>query len=59
MRDSAAAVVIVIMSLSRLPEIPRSFAEWGTEQVIEWLATLQLSNDYSKQFRGKLYVATG
>lgn len=43
------------MSLSEVPEIPRAFAEWGTEQVIQWLTKLQLSRDYAKQFRGILY----
>ena len=40
------------MSLPRVSEIPRAFAEWGTEQVVQWLGTLQLSRDYTKQFRG-------
>lgn len=40
------------MSSSKEPDIPRVFAEWGTDQVLQWLGTLQLSRDYTKQFRG-------
>lgn len=40
------------MSLPDVPEIPRSFVEWSTEDVVQWLSRLQLSQDYSKQFRG-------
>ena len=53
-RFCGGIIVSLTMSVPSLPDIPRAFAEWSTDRVIEWLTTLQLSNDYSKPFRGSL-----
>ena len=44
------------LSLPDVPEIPRSFVEWGTEDVVRWLSVLNLSQDYSKQFKSQCTV---
>jgi hypothetical protein len=33
-------------------EIERSFLDWTIEEVIKWLQTLSLSQDYSSHFKG-------
>lgn len=39
--------------------IARSMLEWSNAEVVRWLATLSLSQDYSEKFRGERAKSPG